>query len=1731
MKKLLFKYLLIGVLISIINTNKVFSQVVFTALAGNAPVYLTQGNSNQVVYGFSVAVPALGTFNPGPVHIAASSSLNGFVSGNLIRTTTNNPALAISAPVASYSATINSTIDINGFPSLTGGTTGTTYYFYLVLSITTTANPSPASVIFSLPSSGSISQNGYSGGITVNNTASPMTYYFGVNPPVVPNVSICGPGTATSTASDSPAGGTYSWYTAATGGTLLQSSTAVTYSASISATTNYYVSYTSGSKTSTRTTTTATVVAAPLSTFTATSAVAVGANATITYTGGDPSTSTYTWNFNGGTIISGSGQGPYSIQWSTPGTKTITLSVTNAAGCTSTISSQNVAVAPAAPTATGGSNCGTGTVLLTAAGGSPTGGTYNWYAASSGGTSLQSSTSTTYTTPSISSTTTYYVSYTSGGVESTRTAVVATIKAVPVSTFTESVSTVALNTNVTFTYTGGDPATSTYTWNFNGGTTVTGAGQGPYTIQWPTPGTKTITLSVTNSSGCTSIVSSQSVAVSPAAPTATGGSNCGAGSVTLTASGTPAGGTYNWYAASTGGTALQSSTSATYTPNIITTKTYYVSYTSGGVESARTAVIATINPIVSSPFSNASFEYPFNGNANDISGNNNTGHPTYTSPSTTAPTLSADRYGAANSAYTFDGLGQYIYTTTQYTNPQVFTLSLWFNTTTTSGGKLIGFDTNQPGPGAGQFDRHIYMNNSGQLYFGVYSSGTQTINSTNSYNDGIWHHVVVTFGPTYGSVMYVDGVSVASNAAMTAAETDNGYWRIGGDNLSGWPSTHTSNYFAGQIDDIGVYSMELTAAQVSGANNLNLIGATGPVCAGTPVTLYGPDVTGATFSWQDSGGTTMTGQNPTFPSAVAGAYTLTVTGGPGGCSSTATITPNIIAAPSSSFTVTSPVAVGSSSTLTFTGVYNSAYTYTYSFGGGTAVSGSGSGPYTIQWSTPGTKTLSISVTSTAGCSSSSTQTVMVTPAAPTATAVSICGSSQQTITAAGGSPTGGTYNWYTTSSGGTALQSSTTATFTTPTIVTTTYYVSYTTGGIESNRTAVTATNYPIVSAPYSGAYFSYPFSGNTNDVSGNLNNGVATGAPTLTADRYGAANSAYNFNGSSQYISTTATANNPNVFTISLWFNTTTAGGKLIGLGSSQTGSSGSYDRHLYMTNTGQLYFGIYQSGAIVTVNTTASYNDGNWHHAVVTMGTDGCSLYVDGNVQASNTSMTNGQNFTGYWRIGYDNIGGWTNAPTNSYFTGSLDDIAVYNTEFTSAQVASTNNLNQIGDYTSVCMGSPITLYAPAITGATYNWTDPSGNNATGQNPTFAAAVAGNYTLIVTGGPGGCSSSATVPVTVNTASATFTATPSVLVGGNAGITYTGTESAASTYTWNFNGGTVISGSGQGPYQVNWSTAGTKTITLTVVSATTGCSGTSTQIVTVSAASGWYSNYVYREKLTIAKSLVSGSTDLNNFPMLIKVVDANLVYTAGSCTNKIQSATFGDIAFTDGSSGQTTELPYQIDTYNATTGTLLVWVKVPNLAASGSASPATVIDMYYGSTAPPVAHTTAFQQTTWNGATSTGVNYNSVYHFNEALTTSPALDGTSNAVNLTPSNTSLITNISNAVIGNGVNFLSTTGNGANLTATGITSYPTNGHAITTSYWFNYPTSPGGTTNVTQNGMVLAGSTGGILVQMGFTNGVTEVWPSGQRGNPYVNNSGFPAVNTWHYYVYTWDWHQKCCLY
>ncbi len=177
-------------------------------------------------------------------------------------------------------------------------------------------------------------------------------------------------------------------------------------------------------------------------------------------------------------------------------------------------------------------------------------------------------------------------------------------------------------------------------------------------------------------------------------------------------------------------------------------------------------------------------------------------------------------------------------------------------------------------------------------------------------------------------------------------------------------------------------------------------------------------------------------------------------------------------------------------------------------------------------------------------------------------------------------------------------------------------------------------------------------------DVSYKNNNGTSRGTMTTSDNVNAIIGTGLDLDGIDDFLSTNNQFTNPAVFTLSLWFKTTTTrGGKLIGFGNNQVTSSSNYDRHIYMDTAGHVLFGIH-SGSPQNVSTSSSYNDGNWHNVVGLVSASGMKLYMDGVLQGSNPASTP-QSYTGYWKIGYDNLVYWPNLPISHYFQGTIDEV----------------------------------------------------------------------------------------------------------------------------------------------------------------------------------------------------------------------------------------------------------------------------------------------------------------------------------------------------------------------------------------------------------------------------------------------------------------------------------------
>jgi hypothetical protein len=425
---------------------------------------------------------------------------------------------------------------------------------------------------------------------TVNITTS------GCTPPAAPTgtaaQSFCA-SAAPVIASLTASGASILWYSAATGGTALATTTALVNG------THYYASQTvGGCESAARLDVTTTVIATPsspaLGTITQpTCAVATGS----VVLNGLPATGTWTLTRTPGAITT-TGTGTSSTITGLA-TGTYTYKVTNASGCISLASASVVINAqPATPVAPTGSAAQSFCIgsAPTVASLTATGTAIKWYAASTGGTSLATSTA-------LVSGTHYYASQTVGTCESTaRFDVTVTINS---SLSTPVVGTITQPTCALATggvVLSGLPATGTWTLTRSPGSiTTTGTGTSS-TITGLVAGTYTYTVS--NSSGCISAASAGIVIntqpSAPAAPTGSTAQSFCAGTAPTVASLAATGTAIKWYAAATGGSALATTTA------LVNGVHYYASQTVNTCESAlRLNVTATVTAAPAAPTGSA----------------------------------------------------------------------------------------------------------------------------------------------------------------------------------------------------------------------------------------------------------------------------------------------------------------------------------------------------------------------------------------------------------------------------------------------------------------------------------------------------------------------------------------------------------------------------------------------------------------------------------------------------------------------------------------------------------------------------------------------------------------------------------------------------------------------------------------------------------------------------------------------------------------------------------------------------------------------------------------------------------------------------------------------------------------------------------------------------------------------------------------------------------------------
>jgi hypothetical protein len=206
--------------------------------------------------------------------------------------------------------------------------------------------------------------------------------------------------------------------------------------------------------------------------------------------------------------------------------------------------------------------------------------------------------------------------------------------------------------------------------------------------------------------------------------------------------------------------------------------------------------------------------WPFNGNANDESVNTNDG-------TVNGATLTTDRFGIANSAYSFDGVNDYIQCLQAGpSGDPTVTATFWLKTNQTSYGHIIGYGSNAISGN----DFRVYIN--GNCTSGILFDTYQNAKGFSTTFNNNWDFYTLIYDGSIGnntsiSKIYKNGILISSvcfsvNATNTNIQTTNPirFGRYHGNAQTG--------FYSGLLDDIGIWNRALTQQEITDLYNANI---------------------------------------------------------------------------------------------------------------------------------------------------------------------------------------------------------------------------------------------------------------------------------------------------------------------------------------------------------------------------------------------------------------------------------------------------------------------------------------------------------------------------------------------------------------------------------------------------------------------------------------------------------------------------------------------------------------------------------------------------------------------------------------------------------------------------------------------------------------------------------------------------------------------------------------------
>ncbi len=604
-----------------------------------------------------------------------------------------------------------------------------------------------------------------------------------------------------------------------------------------------------------------------------------------------------------------------------------------------------------------------------------------------------------------------------------------------------------------------------------------------------------------------------------------------------------------------------------------------------------------------------------------------------------------NRNSTATSALSISN-GAYVeFPTTNLLN-NTFTHSLWVSPANLPTNGNFGYILSIGGIGQSQ---ELYLENETGVVKWVFRSSTTSGNVDVKFPANItlgqWYHVAIV-RTTNALQMYVNGVLVQSSPASGLSSTyaSSSIGRLGSQ------SSGLANFFNGKIDDVRLFKGGLNALEIASLYNSTL---DCPPIVGVPL-ISMTNITNNTLCRNQLEAVNFQQSEVTAGST----YTVQLSNSGGSFT-----TPTIIGTGT-----VPPIQVSIPTTVT--------------------TSGSGYLIRIVNGTTVSFNTLPITILPTA--TGIITGTASIDEGQSTNLTVNFTGTSPWTYSISNGVSS-------------TSYSSTTsTATQSVSPLTTTTYTLS----SVKDNICgAGTGSGSAIITvSPVLQLLACYKFDGNALDSKG-LHHGTVNGA-TLTTDRFGRANSAYDFNGTSNYIQ----LSNQNDFGVSkfvwsAWVNAS----ELPAYGVARTilsiGNDGS-DQFMMLLNNSATTGSCWNYGSYIGYGTSAfpfalTYFNvvaNNWVHFVIVRTLTDRKIYINGQLVFSNTASSSIP--PTYSTPIIATIGSRYNATQT--FKGKIDDVKIYKGTLTDEEVLLLYNEEQ-GECSSPCSGMIYSL-------SSGNWNTPA-------------------------------------------------------------------------------------------------------------------------------------------------------------------------------------------------------------------------------------------------------------------------------------------------------------------------------------------------------------------------------------------------------------------------------------